>query len=218
MSAHRTTDTTYGAAYWDSLDGGAGYHDSVMWADIAHALWEVFVVDREAGVDRSGEHKMLDVGCAFGFLLRHMRARGVEAWGVDFSDYALDHAPDDIAPWLRRLDLRSGNDTFFGPEQFSLVSTFETLEHIAEGSVDNALGTIARALRPGGVVAATICVEGQPGWETDPTHVTIRPAAWWSRRLAAVGLVEDPAAAAELRRFWLFSAHRGVFVARRPPA
>ncbi len=218
MSNLRTTDVSYGPDYWNSLDGSRGYADSVMWQDIAHDLWEVFVVDWEEGEDRSGDHCVLDVGCAYGFLIRHLRSRGVETFGVDFSDYALEHAPDDVKPYLRNLDLRTGNDTFFGPDHFSIVTCLETMEHLSEEHVPNALGTMERAARPGGWVVLTICTEDQPGWDTDPTHVTIKSREWWLEQFAVTGLVHTPEKEDALRRFWLFSAHRGVFVFWKPTA
>lgn len=216
MTKLRCTDASYGAAYWNSMDSGAGYVDGLLPSDLVHDLWEVFIVDWHSGQDRSGEHSHLDVGCAFGFVTRHFRRRGVESWGVDISEYALGNAPDDVRDHLRPHDLRTGNDTFFGTDRFSLVTSFETLEHIAEEHVDNAIGTIVRAVRPGGWLAMTICVEGQHGWESDPTHVTIKPREWWEERFVAAGVEHRPGMEDQLRRFWLFSQHRGVFVFKKP--
>lgn len=210
----RTADTGYGAHYWDTLDGGAGYHDSLMWADLAHAVWEVLVPDRAANVDRSGEHRCLDIGCAFGFFVRHMNRRGVETFGVDYSRYALEHAPDDVSGKLQWHDLTVPGLTFYGGG-FSVVTCFETLEHIPEDGLGSALACIGGSLRPGGHGVLTICTQDQPGWDTDPTHITIRPRSWWDQRLRSAHLSPDEKLTAELRRFWLFSHHDGVFVVRR---
>jgi SAM-dependent methyltransferase len=209
----RTDDVTYGQQYWDTLDGGAGYQDSLMWADLAHIVWELLVPDRVAGVDRSGEHRCLDVGCAFGFFVRHMNRRGVETFGVDYSRYALDHAPDDMRGKLQWHDLTREGLTFYG-SKFTIVTCFETLEHIPERGLSTALGCIQQSLAPGGRAVLTICTENQPGWDTDPTHVTIKPRSWWSHQLRRAGFHECPAQIAELRQWWLFSRHDGVFVVR----
>ena len=212
----RTRDTSYGKDYWDTLDGGAGYQDSVMWQDIAHILAETFTVDREAGVDRAGEHIHVDVGCAYGFLIRHMRRRGFESWGLDFSEYALEQAPEDIKPFLRQFDLTEPQPSFFGTEKFTLLTCIETLEHIPEQHARRAVGHLFALLRPGGTAALTVCVEGQHGWDTDPTHVTIKPRQFWIDLLIDAGFLLDFKAQDDLRRWWLFSNHRGVYVARRP--
>lgn len=210
----RTSDLEYGEDYWQTLDGGVGYHDSLMWADLAHAVWEVLVADKVANIDRSQEHRCLDIGCAFGFFVRHMHRRGVETFGVDYSEYALERAPDDVKPKLQWFDLTSGNLTFYG-KGFSIVTCFETLEHIAEESIPTALECIRLSLRHGGHAVLTICTDKQPGWDTDPTHVTIRPRGWWEAELRKAGLVPLRHLVDELRRFWLFSAHDGVFVVKR---
>jgi SAM-dependent methyltransferase len=207
----RTDDREYGAHYWDTLDGGLGYSDSVMWQDISHAVWEVLVPDRATGEDRSSQHRCLDVGCAFGYFVRHMQRRGVETFGVDYSRFALEHAPDDVRSQLQWHDLTSENDTFYG-EGFTIVTCFETLEHIPEPSIGNALQCIHRALAVNGCAVLTICTDQQPGWDSDPTHVTVKPREWWVRRLAQAGFMIVPDAIEELRRFHLFRHHDGVFV------
>lgn len=212
----RTEDTEYGEEYWDTLDGGLGYADSRMWMDIAHILSEVFFCDREANVDRAGEHRVLDMGCAFGYLVRHINARGTECYGVDYSRYALEHAPEDVADRLHWFDLTGLDTTFHGPEAFTLITCFETLEHIPHTFSNRALGHLWNSLKPGGILVATICVEGQPDPHSDPTHVNIVPRSWWEDRFRKTGFWLQDIQAAELRRFWLFSAHQGVFVAKKP--
>lgn len=211
----RTDDMDYGKDYWNTLDHGAGYTDSILWQDIAHIFAEQFTVDRVVGVDRAGEHSHIDVGCAYGFLIRHMRRRGIESWGLDFSTYALEQAPEDVRPHLRWFDLTRPEPSFFGREKFTLLTCIETLEHIPEASCARAVRHLYDLLKPGGVGVLTICVEGQHGWDTDPTHVTVRPRHFWAPLLVEVGFRIDSDAIAGLKRWWLFSGHRGVFVVRK---
>jgi SAM-dependent methyltransferase len=213
---YRTEDRSYGADYWNSLDGGAGYQDSLMWADIAHAVAETILYDKEAGVDRSGEHQCLDVGCAAGYFVLNMRKRGCETWGLDYSRYALDQAPEGTRDQLHWFDLTDRAPSFFGPSRFTLLTCFETLEHIPEGSVGQALTHLRDSLVPGGVAVLTICVLGQPDPYSDPTHDTIMPRSWWERKFDDVGFERVWDHEDDLRRFWLFSQHKGVFVVRRP--
>lgn len=224
----RTTDTAYGPDYWNSLDGGAGYRDSLMWADIALVIHELWGVDRVANRDVSMERSVLDVGCAMGWLLVHLRKRGFDVRGVDFSPYALDNAPEDIRFYTSSFDLtsplwsadpaRPAASLALAHGPFDVVTCFETLEHIPEASVATALAHLRSAMKPGGHGLFTICTEDQPGWDSDPTHVTIESREWWGARLAAAGLEPAPALEDNVRRFWLFSAHRGLFVVRRPEA
>lgn len=41
------------------------------------------------------------MGCAKGFLVRHLRQLGVDAWGIDVSHYAIEAAPEEVRPFCR---------------------------------------------------------------------------------------------------------------------
>lgn len=213
MGELRTDDCNYGQGYWDTLDGGRGYQDSLLWSDIAFILHELFGVEKER--DIAMEVGVIDVGCAYGYLLRHLRKRGFDCRGIDFSRYALDNAPDDVKTYLSWFDLTSAAtwcDKFGRRSQFELVTCFETLEHIPEQSVQQALWNLKKLMARGGTLVSTICTDLQPDWDTDPTHVTIKPREWWVEQLAQAGFMIIPDAVEELRRFHLFRHHDGVFV------
>lgn len=213
----RTDDVTYGADYWNTLDGGAGYVDSPMWEDLAVITKEILYYGPR-GEDLSNTHNLLDMGCAYGFLVRHLRRRGVEAWGADYSTYALSQAPADAAEFLRPFDLTKDQAVTLAGYPFDRITCFETLEHIPEESVDAALHVLYSALKPGGVALLTICTDDRPGWDSDPTHVTIKSRDWWSARLEHAGLWPNTETARReefLRQFHLFADHGGVFVVSR---
>lgn len=211
----RTTDLGFGEHYFTSLDNGAGYQDSVMWEDLAVIVKETLVhlPDR----DLTGKANLLDMGCAHGYLIRHLRRRGVEAWGTDVSTYALSQAPEDTSPYLRLFDLTGDRQAdHIAGFPFDLLTCFETLEHIPQEHVTSALKHLYRALKPGGRSILTICTDLQPGWDSDPTHVTIKPHDWWTERLSLAGFIHDDATATRLRGFHLFRHHDGVYAVTKP--
>lgn len=216
MSELRTSDLSYGQEYWETMDGGAGYKDSVMWEDLAFITRELLCIDPERG-DITSELNFLDVGCAFGFLVRHLRRRGLEAWGIDLSQWAIDHAPDDIKGYLRQFDLTSERSPkVISGWPFQRFACFETMEHIPEEQVDHALGRIYKSLAPGARGLFTICTSDRPGWDSDPTHVTIHPREWWENRLDEAGFKRDLDKEVWLREnFWLFREHSGIYVVER---
>jgi 2-polyprenyl-3-methyl-5-hydroxy-6-metoxy-1,4-benzoquinol methylase len=211
----RTTDTTYSEDYWQTLDGGRGYADSTLWEDIAYIVKELFAI--EDGRDCSGERHCVDVGCAMGYLVKHLRRRGFDAWGLDFSRYALEHADPDAATYLRYFDLTEPERSFFGTEKFNLLTCMETLEHIPPEHAERAVQHLWDLLEPGGRALLTICVEGQPGWNTDPTHLNVVPRVYWQQLFERQGWRVLHRKARYLKQFWLFSQHKGVFVLRKPP-
>jgi hypothetical protein len=101
-------------------------------ADIAaYMLWRHFPL-----------HRSLDVGCALGFVVEALREVGVEAYGVDVSQYAVDHAAPGARGFLRRGDLGEGLP--FPDGHFDLVSALEILEHLDPREVPTALREVRR--------------------------------------------------------------------------
>lgn len=209
----RTSDTEYGESYWSSLDSGAGYQDSVMWEDLALITKEILYYD-EDGTDLSNTHNLIDLGCAHGFLVRHLRRRGVEAWGADYSEYAIQNSPKDTFLYLRQFDLTKDIAANLAGWPFRRLTCFETLEHIAEESVPYALGVLYDSLTNDGVGLLTICTDDRPGWDTDPTHVTIKSREWWIEKLEQTGFKQDERYSL-LKKFHLFADHGGVFVVKK---
>lgn len=197
----RTQDTEYGESYWESLDGGAGYRDSPIWEDLAHIIIEAMAPSR-----------MLDVGCAAGYLVHHMRRRGVETFGLDYSRYALGLAPKIIKPFVGLTDLTRPNSMTSPGIPFELVTCFETMEHIAQESVPVALANLRRAMEPGGHMVLSICLEDVPDWQTDPTHITIKSREWWVERFREADFVMHDASVLKFRHYRMFANHNGIFV------
>lgn len=206
----RTGDLSYGPDYWNTLDNGLGYNDSTMWEDIAHIQKELF--GYRDGRDVAGEMQYLDVGCAKGYLVKHMYRRGFESWGTDFSEYAITEADPLVKSRIRRHDLTTPMPMQWNDDYFKLVSCYETMEHIPEDGVAQALWHIKRVCCR--YALFTICTSEHPDPFDDPTHVTIKPREWWLAELIKAGYTPQPELERRIRNYYLFSAHAGVFICR----
>jgi ubiquinone/menaquinone biosynthesis C-methylase UbiE len=51
--------------------------------------------------------KVLELGCAYGFIVEDLRNMGVDAYGIDFSKYALGKASPEVKPYLIEGDIRT---------------------------------------------------------------------------------------------------------------
>lgn len=207
MTNLRTTDTEYGHDYWTSYGNGEGYNDSPLWEDLAFIITELFVPQGKV---------MMDFGCASGWLVKHLRRRGVETFGCDFSEYAISHADREVRDYLRPYDLTSDEAPSHLPGYpFDYVTCFETLEHIPEESAEHALEKIKRSLKNYGVALLTICTDARPDWDTDPTHICIKPESWWADLLERQGWTRLDAMEEKLKQFRDFRHLDGVFIVMR---
>jgi len=86
----------FGQEYWDGdrRYGYGGYRYDGRWRPVAEAM------ARHYGLKRGD--KILDVGCGKGFLLYEFTGvvPGVEVAGIDVSPYAIDHAKEEVKPFL----------------------------------------------------------------------------------------------------------------------
>jgi len=80
-------------------------------------------------VEKFNPKTALDVGCAYGELVKSLNELGVEAYGIDGSDYAISKAPSSIKDKLFKVNLNS--DLFpFDDKKFDFVGSFYSVEHI----------------------------------------------------------------------------------------
>ena len=211
----RTNDLTYGEDYWKTLDGGAGYKDSVMWEDLSVIVKELFCYDGVTDIGGSIHH--LDIGCASGYLTKHLRRRGVDSHGCDLSEYALGQAEEYVQPFVKQWDLvKNGAIPNWSSVGFNLITCFETMEHIPEEHVDAVLQEIYDRLDTGGMALFAICTSDREGWDSDPTHVTIYDWYWWEKKLHALGFKHDNEKYRRVKTFHLFADHGGIFVLSKP--
>lgn len=96
--------------------------------------------------------KVLDVGCAKGFLVDELRKKGYEAYGTDISEYAIKNCPPGISSFLQVCDLNT--DRFAFPDaSFDIIICMGTLEYVK--NQDHALSEINRVLKKGGILLMT---------------------------------------------------------------
>jgi 2-polyprenyl-3-methyl-5-hydroxy-6-metoxy-1,4-benzoquinol methylase len=83
--------------------------------------------------------RLLELGCAAGFLLEAARRRGWSVTGLDISDFATQHARERFGLDARVQTVAAAR---FDPGAFDVIAAFEYIEH-----VEDPVSTL-RAIRP----------------------------------------------------------------------
>jgi SAM-dependent methyltransferase len=137
----QSLDRLYRAEYFES-DYRCGREAGSSFDESALAAEDQGLLDRFEALGQG--RRLLDVGCAAGWLLRHAAARGWHARGVELSEPAARFARE------RGLDVFHGTlaEAAFPDGGFDLVYLGDVLEHVPDCRAT--LEEAARVLAPGG--------------------------------------------------------------------
>lgn len=112
---------------------------------------------------------VFDAGCAIGFLVEELRKRHVEAFGRDFSEYAIEKVPETLKPFC---EVGSIVDPIEGT--YDLVTCIEVIEHMTEADGRLAIANLC-------TVAPLILFSSSPDAFDEPTHINVQPPLYWLR-------------------------------------
>ena len=122
--------------------------------------------------------QMLDVGCSEGYLVKLLRERGIEILGVDISESCLNNAPNDIKPFLYKVNVEYEILPFQG-EFFNFIMSMSTFEHLHINRLYFTLSEIHRVLKPKGLLIINMPSPFNKFEATVPGHITMLRIKEW---------------------------------------
>lgn len=137
--------------------------------------WEpVISVIKDCGI--SG--KILDIGCAFGFLLKRAKPYFMEIYGLDISDFAINEAKKQIpSAKLQIFDIEK-EELPYPDDFFDLITAIDVLEHT--GSIKESLKKIIPKLNNQGYLIIVVPIKNTWAgkiWhilaDKDKSHVSV---------------------------------------------
>ena len=155
---------------------GVSYHDKELWTGIFGRIADKIIADYNPGT-------VLDAGCAFGYLVSAFRKRGVHAYGIDISKYAIRQVDDSIKKYCCIGSLCKELPRGL-PKKYDLATNIEILEHIPEEDGIKAIANLCR-------LADTIIFSSTPDDFEDKTHVNVKPQEYWVVQFAKNGFYRD---------------------------
>lgn len=144
-----------------------------------HGWEQIFAGQAERIVKELTPKKTLDVGCAVGYLVEGLRDRGVDAWGIDISDYAISKVREDIKPYC---NIGSAVDEI--TEKYDLITCIEVMEHLKPEEYNKAIENMCKA-------TDTILFSSTPFDYNEESHYSINNSGYWSRIFAYNGFFHD---------------------------
>jgi SAM-dependent methyltransferase len=121
----------------------------------------------------------LDAGCAMGLLVEQLVRVGIDAYGIDISDFAIERAPEVV-----RDRCRVGSITEPIEGRYDLVLCVEVLEHLTRADSETAMDNLC-------AVTSTILFSSTPMHYGQVTHVNVNPPEVWSEMFARRGFYRD---------------------------
>jgi glycosyltransferase involved in cell wall biosynthesis/SAM-dependent methyltransferase len=158
--------------YYYAHGCGSPYGRSPEWLQHFHDVAE--------RIDRTlAPQSVLDAGCAMGLLVESLRKRGVEAYGIDISEFAISQVHEDIKEFCW-----SGSVAEPFPKTYDLIVTMEVLEHMPPEEAERAIANFCKH-------AKRVLFSSTPFDFREPTHFNVHPTEEWAEMFAQHGFYRD---------------------------
>ena len=167
--------------YEDGISKGLSCYENYRWIPeltypMAHAFFNFLNLKKSSNV--------LEYGCAHGFLIKCLTDFGVNAYGVDISEYALKNCPTDINKRLALIknnNLKNSIKKLKFKKKFDWIISKDVFEHIPVRHLKNILKQMSKISKNLFVIVplgdkSKYRIEQ---YHLDKTHIVIENEKWW---------------------------------------
>jgi SAM-dependent methyltransferase len=168
----RDSDAKFYDEYYFKHGCGNAYERTPVWLEHFGRVAEKIV--REIN-----PRTVLDAGCALGFLVEALRQRGVEAFGIDISEYAISKVLPELQAYCR---LGSVTDPL--PQKYDLIVCIEILEHLMPRDAERVVENFCQ--HSDDVLFSSTAVDYK-----EATHFNVQPPEYWAELFAHHGFFRD---------------------------
>ena len=156
-------------------------------------FWTPVVPDFQKYFGLNSNDKILDVGCAKGFMLHDFSRLipGISVSGVDVSDYAIRNSLSDVKPFLSVADAK---DLPFADNEFNLTISINTVHNLELDDCVKALQEIERVSTGGSFITVDAYrddEEKQRMMAWNLTAKTIMSVNQWKELFSKIGYTGD---------------------------
>ncbi len=159
-------------AWYSAQSYGQPYRRDEEWLSFFDSVADHIVSD-------IGPSTVLDAGCVMGFLVESLRRQGVEAFGIDISEYAIQNVHANIRPycWV-------GSVTDALAQEYDLIVCIEVLEHLSRREAGRAVENICQH-------SDDVLFSSTPLDYRETTHINVQPPEYWGELFARCGFFRD---------------------------
>ncbi|WP_276503922.1 rhamnosyltransferase WsaF family glycosyltransferase [Terrimonas pollutisoli] len=165
-------DKNFYDRYYYLTSCGISYDNKESWQSFFGTIADRIVSD-------INPKTVLDAGCAYGYLVAALRDRGVEAYGIDISEYAINQVREDIRPYCSVGSVLDPLD-----RQYDLIICIEVIEHLAVQDGRTMIENLCRH-------TSDFVFTSTPADFKEATHFNVHPTEYWAKLFASCNFFRD---------------------------
>lgn len=178
MNSHNLNATFNETYYEDGVRNRVSAYENYRW------MPERTIREASSIINNITFEKVLDYGCAKGFMVYAMRLLGKEAYGVDVSEYAVNNCHPNVKDYLSVIEKTQDIQG-----DYDLIIAKDVLEHIPKELIPDTLSVFREHCK--NLFVAVPLGDGKRyrirEYEMDITHIVREPEEWWLTTVVNAG-------------------------------